>query len=77
MAKKEPTWITGKDAAAILQKKSNRPINDRYIRRLAASGKIDFRKITDRLNLYSKEDIEAHVLSERVGRQAKGEKAVA
>jgi hypothetical protein len=77
MAKKEPTWITSKEAAAILEKKGNRPINDRYIRRLAARGVIDSKKITDRLNLYSKEDIEAHVLSERVGRQARKEKAVA
>ncbi|MFL5625053.1 MAG: hypothetical protein ACJ788_05595 [Ktedonobacteraceae bacterium] len=69
--KKEPTWITGRQAAAILTEKSGRTINDRYIRRLAESEKIDSKEITNRLKLYSKEDVEAHILSERAGKTRK------
>jgi len=75
--KKETTWITSREAARILTKKSGRPVNDRYIRRLAVSGKIDSQEITPRQKLYSKEDIEGYTLSERVGAQEKKEKAVA
>lgn len=69
--KQEPTWITAKEAAEHLTKKFNRPVNDRYIRRMAASGKIDSKYITDRQSLYSKEDVEAHIPGERVGRARK------
>lgn len=65
--KKETTWITGREAAGMLSKKSGRTINDRYIRRMAEAGKIDSKEITNRLKLYSKDDVEAHELSERAG----------
>lgn len=70
--KKEPTWITAKEGAAILTAKCGRPMNDRYIRRLAARGDIDSKEITIRQSLYSKEDIEGYTVKER-----KSEKAVA
>lgn len=66
--KQEPTWITAKDAAALLQEKIGRPVNDRYIRRLATSGKIASKDITTHQKIYSKEDVEAFIPSERVGR---------
>ncbi len=72
---KEPTWITGKQAAAILTEKSGRTIGDRYVRRLAERGAIDSQEITNRMKLYSKEDIENHTVRERNKR--KKEEAIA
>lgn len=72
--KKEPTWITGKVAAKLLTEKvgdQERRINERYIRRMAAIGKVDSKPITPRLTLYSKEDVLACTVGERVGRSKK------
>jgi hypothetical protein len=63
--KKEPTWITAKTGAAILTEKSGRPMNDRYIRRLAERGDIESKEITTRQNLYSREDIEVYKVRQR------------
>ncbi len=62
--KKEPTWITAVEGAAILAAKGG-PTNDKYIRRLAARGDIESWKITTRQSLYSKEDIEGYALKRR------------
>lgn len=71
--KPQPTWISAKEAAKILSDRfgDGRVVNDRYIRREAARGKIETMFINSTQSLYSKEDVEAFTPSEHAGRSKK------
>jgi hypothetical protein len=71
MARKtEKTWITSKQAAAILSENNGHKISDRYVRRLAEAGKIETQELTERMKLYSKEDVEKCIVADRPGRKS-------
>ncbi len=62
-------WYTPLMAARMLSITSGREIKPQYVRSLARLGKVRFKPVGNRLNLYNKEDIDAYVVEER------GEKA--
>lgn len=62
-------WYTPLMAARMLTRTSGREVKPQYIRTLARLGKVRFKAVGNRLNLYSKEDIDNYVVEER------GEKA--
>lgn len=72
----EERWITGKEATAILRNNSRRDdIPDSYIRSLARAGKVDFKELDGRTNLYRASDVESYVVKRRDQGKGRGKQA--
>jgi hypothetical protein len=68
--KQEHTWITVKEAADILTKKSGHTVTPAYVRRLGNGDKtmapqLTTWKVDERTRLYSKEDVEKYIVRPR------------
>lgn len=63
-------WVTADQAAALLAAKKGQSISKDYPRQLASRGKIRARRLTTKLSLYSRDDINGFVFN-RVGRPAR------
>lgn len=67
--KKEDTlteWITSIEAAKILTENSGHEISDAYVRRLGNTNKIATKRIDKRTKLYSRSEVEAYRVAQRV-----------
>lgn len=62
-------WYTAKEAADRLSRESGREVDISYPRKLAQYGKIRSYKISDRVSMYLKADVDAYHV------EARGEKA--
>lgn len=51
-------WITAQEAAAIISKNNNRPVNDQHVRDYARKGRIIYRARDGRTNEYLKSDVD-------------------
>jgi ribosomal protein L19E len=51
-------WISAKDAAEIISVNSGRPVIQQYVRELAQKGKIAYKPLDGRTNVYLRSDVE-------------------
>lgn len=58
-------YYTAEQAAAVLSKNSGKTVDPSYIRTLVKYGKITPKKISSRLNLYPKAQVDAYVVEDR------------
>jgi len=58
-------WYTPTQAASRLTANSGKQIDISYVRTLARYGKIEAIRVTERVRLYKKKDIDAYVVEER------------
>lgn len=63
--KQKPTWITSKQAAAILTEQSDHTVSDNYVRRLGKLNKVETKRIDLRTKLYSEADIRSYIVKNR------------
>ena len=55
---KKEIWVTAKEAAEIISANSGRPIIQQYVRDLAQKGKITYKQLDGRTNVYLRSDVE-------------------
>jgi hypothetical protein len=55
---KKEAWVTAKEAAEIISANSGRPIIQQYVRELAQKGKIAYKQLDGRTNIYLRTDVE-------------------
>ena len=58
-------WYTPAQAALVISKNSGRVVKAEYIRKIAEYGKIRKVKISNRANLYRKEDVDKYLVEDR------------
>jgi hypothetical protein len=62
-------WVSGKEAASILTRKSGHEVKQNYVRFLAMRGKIAQRAVDGRTNEYRRADVEAITVRKRDPKQ--------
>lgn len=58
-------WITTAEAAEILTRRSNHPVSDAYVRRLAMNGKLSSKMIGKKTRLVNRAEVEAYTVKQR------------
>lgn len=69
--KQIPGWYTAAEAAKRLSEHSGRTVKPEYLRTLARLGRVDTKKIGNRVTLYAQADVDAYVVTGKRGRPPK------
>ena len=70
-------WYTPAQAALVISKNSGRVVKAEYIRKIAEYGKIRKVKISNRANLYRKEDVDKYLVEDRGMKSGRAKKTKA
>jgi hypothetical protein len=61
-------WLTAKQAAQIISQNSGKPVKPAYMQKLVMYGKLTPNRITNRLSLYSRAEVERIIVGARGGK---------
>ena len=70
-------WYTPAEAALVIGKNSGRVVKAEYIRKIAEYGKIRKVKVSNRANLYWKEDVDKYRVEDRGAKSGRAKKKAA